>query len=135
MKYFLNILVGAALLSGCGKKIEEPTDPENLAAALKDTRLCFEIDKGGGKMVMYAQFGSDGTVRMGPYKEGEAFEANKGTYKVDGLIVKISMDGKDEGSFTFSKEGLALGDTFEMKDVGKVTISRIEKAGELKKME
>ena len=49
---------------------------------------------------------------------------------------KLKMTaGKDEGSFTFSKEGLGLGDTFEMKDVGKVSISRIEKAGELEKME
>ena len=116
----------------------------SLASAIQNKRLCFEKNanargstkgKPGSttavKMIMHAQFGSDGTVHMGPYMEGKAFDAAKGTYKVDGLTVNISMNGQEEGSLTFSRAKLAKGDTFDVKELGEVTIYRIEKAGPL----
>jgi hypothetical protein len=94
---------------------------------------------------MLFQFEKDGSLNTGVVLNGEAMKmpvpkAEKYTYKVDDLEVTILKNGKEDGGVTFQSPNPKKGDKLSFYGGGfpktvTVTISKIEEAGPLKKLD
>ena len=94
---------------------------------------------------MLFQFEKDGSLTTGVVVNGEAMKmpvpkAEKITYKVASLEVTVLKNGKEDGVITFQSPNPKKGDKISIYEGGTpqkmtVTISKIEEAGPLKKMD